>query len=169
MTTQALSPARCNAVLALQNLRARRAPGSFDFEIADYAIDLVLSDQRPETDFLVVNALKDARSVLIRKMRRHRARGMLPIEETVNTATSQELAQAMIAAQRPLADNVASYHSYQQLRARLGDQGYLPECLDGWRDGEGLLETAQRLGISREYVKKLRGRIRSIAAQEVLC
>lgn len=113
MTTQALSPARCSAVLALQQLRSRRASGSFEFEIADYAIDLVLNDRRPESDFLVVNALKDARSVLIRQKRRLRTRGMLPLDET-----------------------------------------------------------AIRLGISREYVKKLRGRIRSTAvatfASEVL-
>lgn len=169
MTTQALSPARCGAVLALQNLRARRAPDSFDFEIADYAIDLALSDKRPETSYLVVNVLKDARSVLTRKKRRHRARGMLLLDETLSTAAGQELAEAMTAAQRPLADDVASYHSYQKLRARLGDQGYLHQCLDGWLDGEELLETAQRLGISREYVKKLRGRIRSIAIQEAQC
>lgn len=173
MTTLALSPARCSAVLALQELRSSRPPGSFEFDVADHAIDLVLSEQRPESDYLLVNAIKDSRSVLTRQKRRLRERGMLPLDETSDTAAGQELAHAMIAAQRPLAEDAAWQDSYRHLRTTLGDQGYLPECLDGWRDGEQLTETSLRLGISRDYVKKLRGRIRSNAiasfAPGVLC
>jgi hypothetical protein len=43
---------------------------------------------------------------------------------------------------------------------------YAAACLDAWRDGADLNETAARLGISRDYVKKLRGIIRATAAAE---
>jgi DNA-binding CsgD family transcriptional regulator len=36
-------------------------------------------------------------------------------------------------------------------------------CLEHWRDGDDLRQTAAKLGISREYVKKLRRRIRRTA------
>jgi hypothetical protein len=168
MTTQVLSPARCSAVLTLQKIRSRRVPGSFEFEAADHAIDLVLSDQRPESNFLVINALKDARSVLIRQKRRLHTRVMLTLDETPDTVAGQELVQSMIGAQHPLAEDAAWYDSYRVLRTSLGEDGYLPRCLDAWRDGEELAETATRLGISRDYVKKLRGRIRATAVK-VMC
>lgn len=111
--------------------------------------------------------------MLIRQKRRQRAREVFPLDETPDTFAGEELLRAMLAAQRPLAEVAAWQDSYRLLRARLGEGSYLHECLDGWRDGEELSETANRLGISREYVKKLRGRIRSTAVTsftpEVLC
>ena len=42
---------------------------------------------------------------------------------------------------------------------------YATHCLDGWRNGEKEHETAAALGISREYVKKLRRLIRTTASE----
>lgn len=163
MSNNALSVVRCSAILELQALRTRRPAGSFESEIADYAIDLVLNDSRPDGDFLVVNALKDARSVLIRRKRRDKERAFFPMDESEENDVGQEVAHAMIASQRLLAHDIAWQDSYQYLLEAIESQKLLTECLKGWRDGEQLTETADRLDISREYVKKLRGRIRQIA------
>jgi hypothetical protein len=55
---------------------------------------------------------------------------------------------------------------YARLRAALEKRNrYAAACLDGWCAGEEESETAAALGISRDYVKKLRRLIREIAAK----
>jgi hypothetical protein len=56
--------------------------------------------------------------------------------------------------------------AYARLRAALEKRNrYAAACLDGWRAGEEESETAAALGISRDYVKKLRRLIRRTAAE----
>jgi hypothetical protein len=172
--TQAISPARWRAVQTLQDIRKRRRPNSFEFEVADHAGALVLSPSRDEGGFLVVNTLKDARSVLIRRRRRDQARGMIPVLGSKAGTDPLELAPEVqrdgtYAADqgRGTEETVAWREVYARLAKPVAQRNrHAAACLDAWRDGADLNETAALLGISRDYVKKLRGLIRTTAAAE---
>lgn len=162
--TQAISPARWSAVLELQGIRSRLCPGSFEFDIADHAIDLVLNDNRPDGPFLVRNALKDSRSVTIRRVRRERERFALP-------QTEGEFSPAeTLPDDHPSPETQAVWKDgYLKLSTALeGSNARAALCLRAWLKGDEMAETASQLGISREYVKKIRTGIRAVAGQVFL-
>jgi hypothetical protein len=172
--TQPISSARWRAVQQLQDIRWRRRPNFFEFDIADYAGGLVLSPTRSEDGFLVINALKDARSVLIRRKRRDRARGMIPLlgsnagDNPLEVAPEVQRDKTYAASQGRGTEHTVGWREiYDQLAKLVAQRNHhAAACLDAWRNGADLNETAARLGISRDYVKKLRGLIRTTAAAE---
>lgn len=167
MKTQIVSAARWAAVLKLQNIRDKKSPQSFGFEIADYAIELVLSPERSEDKYLVKNALKDARSILIRRKRRERERGMLSLteEDNVETAFQIENDPLVTSSLPPSPERVLVWK--QELanlsKATPVRTPRVERVLLGWRNGESIRETAFRLNCSTHYVKKLRAQIRTKA------
>ena len=169
MQMHQVSAARWAAIISLQNMRDRQPRNSFEFDVADYAIDLVLNPGRPDGPFLLQNALKDARSILIRQKRRSRARGMFAL-----LSNSEETGAAEVS---PLVetDRTVEQSRPQSAEVQLGWQqeyralhtaavtvssGPVGRVLTGWLVGETLVETGNRLGVSSHYVKKLRGVIR---------
>jgi hypothetical protein len=169
--TQSISAARWCAVHKLQTIRDRYSSGSFEFDVADHAIDLVLSPDRPDNEFLVHNAMRDARSVLIRQKRRVADRGMHPLygdDEEISPQVQKD--QTYARSQPPSVEAVLGWRQeFEQLRARVAnDNGYAGRVLDRWLVGDEVNETAQLLKISAHYVKKLRKRIRETAHHNVL-
>jgi hypothetical protein len=165
---QALEPERCAAIMRLQRLASQRDPSSFEFAVSDHAITLLLNPTRPIDSFSVRNAWRDARSVILRQRGRARERGMLPLHGTGAESSTETEATYFHNAGR--VDNVDApfvwADAYRRLRAALVLRNrYAAACLDAWRDGEEEHTTAAALGISREYVKKLRRLIRDVAAE----
>ena len=171
MQTQQISAARWAALIALQNRRDRLPRNSFEFDVADHAIDLVLNPGRPEGPYLLHNALKDARSVRIRQLRRARARGMVPLLHEHSITGLLDVSPAIetdctVVGSRPQSVEVQLgwRQELEKLHASVSAgsrrAGYV---LTGWLAGEDLAETARRLAISTHYVKKLRGEVRQRA------
>lgn len=132
-----------------------------------------MSPARSEDGFLVVNALKDARSVLIRRKRRDRARGMIPVlgrnaGDPLELAPEVQRDKTYTASQGEGTEHAVGWREvYARLVKVVAQRNrHAKACLEAWRDGADLNETAARLGISRDYVKKLRGLIRTTAAAE---
>lgn len=171
MQTQQISAARWAALLSLQNRRDRLPRNSFEFEIADHAIDLVLNPGRPEGTYLLHNALKDARSVRIRQLRRARARGMVPLLHEHSVTGPLDISPAIeadrtVTESRPQSIEVQLgwRQEFENLNAAVSTiSARAGNVLIGWLAGEDLAETAKRLAISTHYVKKLRGEIRQRA------
>jgi hypothetical protein len=140
--------------------------------VADCAGTLVLSPARSEDGFLVTNALKDARSILIRRKRRDRARGMIPLlgsnagDDPLEVAPEVQRDKTYAASRGQGTEHTVGWREiYAQLAKLVAQRNrHAAACLDAWRDGADLNETAARLGISRDYGRKLRGLIRTVAA-----
>lgn len=169
--TQAAVPDRWAVVEQIQRRRTHRTPGSFEFEVADHAVSLALNRNRPVDEFFARNALRDAKSVVLRRQRRQQAR-FVPLygrgENGDELALSPEIQGAMAQGGSSFSVTERAFiwgEAYAQLRAALEALNrYAAACLDAWRNGEGEQETAAALGISREYVKKLRRLIRETVA-----
>ena len=172
MNQDALAPARWAVISEFQRRRAYRNVNSFEFEITDHAISLALNPNRPFNPYFLRNAWRDAKSVVLRQRRRHRAR-FVPLhgqtEEGNHLELSVDVQAAQIIQNSGLADTERAFmwvDAYSRLRSVLHRRNrYAARCLDGWRDGEEEQETATALGISRDYVKKLRRLIRETAAE----
>lgn len=161
-----LPVARWRAILSLQQQRDRLDPNSFGFKIADHAITLLLNPSRPTSDFLVQNARRDAQSVLTRQLRRARARGMLSVlstDDTLEIDPNVQRAKLLPNPETP-EERFAAVQACEILREGVLLRGPLHRGIfDGWLQGDTLKETAIELGISPDYVKKLRGEIRKLA------
>ncbi len=171
MSQAAYAPARWAAVEQLQRRCANRDPSSFEFEVADHAISLALNPNRPIDAFFARNVHRDAKSIVARRRRRVRSR-FVPLygrghdNELALSADVEDGLTKDNAALCDLERSCISADAYARLRAALEKRNrYAPACLDGWRDGQEASETAAALGISRDYVKKLRCLIREIAAE----
>lgn len=172
MTQGALAPGRWAVVSQFQRRCGYRDVNSFEFEIADHAISLALNPNRPFNAYFARNTWRDAKSVVLRQRRRQKAR-FVPLsgqtEEGNHHELSVEVQAALTTQDSPLADTERALvwaDAYSRLRSALDQRNrYAARCLDGWRDGEEEQETAAALGISREYVKKLRRLIRDTAAE----
>lgn len=156
------TPAHWCAVQTLQAIRDRHQPGTFEFEVADHAINLVISGTRPPGPFLLRNAYRDARSVMIRRKRRDRE--FLPLDEDTCGEYRHEVHSLWYSAHTCPERRVIYLDAYERLKLHVSNSNKLAApCLDCWHAGDTLDETASRLAISREYVKKLRGSIRKAA------
>ncbi len=157
-----LSPARVRVIKTLQTLRDRRPVNSLEYAAADHAIELVLNEARPADSFLLVNALKDARSVVLRQRRRANARfaeletldnasGILPDPPSAAFGGSPET-------------GLVWSDAYAQLKA-WGDQQPVrtARCLEDWRLGYSVVESALRMGVSRRTLTTERKTIRDAA------
>lgn len=172
MTQAALAPARWAVVSQFQRRRDRRNVNSFEFEIADHAVSLALNPNRRFDAYFARNTWRDAKSVVLRQRRRRKAR-FVPLhtqtEEGNHLDLSVEVQAALTTEDSALTDTERTLvwtDAYSRLRNALDRRNrYAARCLDAWRDGEEEQETAAALGISRDYVKKLRRLIRETAAE----
>ncbi len=170
MEQAADAPARWAVVSQFQRRRDRYDVNSFEFEIADHAISLTLNPERGFNGYFARNAWRDAKSVVLRRRRRQKARFITLYGQTVEGGHldfSVEVQAALATLDCPDPQRTLVWaDAYLRLRNALERRNrYAAGCLDGWRDGEEEQETAARLGISRDYVKKLRRLIRQAAAE----
>ena len=163
---QTISAARWHAVSKLQKIRSHHAPGSFESDVADCAIDLALSPDRKEDNFFLRNVWRDARSICIKRKRRTAERVFVTVstdgEDDSKTPHSNpiELAGTALSIEGIL----GLREQIQQLYAAVsGTNRYAGAVLDGWFEGYEMAETAETLQISERYVKKLRVVIRTTA------
>ncbi len=158
------------AISALQFYRTRGRPNSLQHDAADHAIGLLLSAGRPEGAYLVRNAYRDGRSIVLRKRKREAARsvplyrqesGGLEIAVETQARPDRTYLESL---PNSAEANLTWTDRYVRLRAAVGARNmYASAVLDGWRDGEEVEETARALGISTAYVKKLRQLARTTA------
>jgi hypothetical protein len=155
MMTAGLSAARARAVLHLQHIRARRAPDSFGWLVADHAIDLALSPRRPEGPFLVSDCLINAASVVALSHRRSGRLFNFEIDDDVLGVEDERLGafDALVWAE--------SYAIFRTEVAILHRHGM--RVLDGLEAGEEVEDTAKATSLSPRQVKTLRSRIRALA------
>lgn len=164
--TAAVSAARWAAVSELQRIRSRtRDP--LRAESADYAIDLILSPDRAEGPYLVRNALRDARSILIRRGRRERQRFTSLTDENKETGilAAVETDQQASASRPPSAETLLGWKRdlalvKQSVKSR---SRRAADVLDIWLDEGSVADTARSLGVTAHAVKKMRGNIRRYA------
>jgi hypothetical protein len=158
---------RFDAIQSLQLLRSRQAPGSFHYEVVERAIDLVLQPHRRIDRYLVRNVLRDAKRI-IRRQRNYWNYGLASLDApTCNPRDdSAEWSDVRALSTSPDPEAIAStrnlvFHIRDRCRHRRAESS----CLDGMLSGETPKETAQRLGFSEIYIKKLRARVRASAAE----
>lgn len=153
-----ISPARSRALLALQALRGRRDPSSFEWEVADRAIDLALSPRRADGPFLVRHCLRNAASVVALSRRRATARGMAgdPVDGE---------AAAMVPDDAPGQFEALAWAGvYAEFAARVGRvHPHAPAVLAGMEAGDDVAVTAASIGVSERLAKSLRASIRSLS------
>jgi hypothetical protein len=157
-----LSPPRVRAIKTLQKLRDHRPANSLEYAAADHAIDLVLNDTRPADNFLLVNVLKDARSVVLRQRRRANGR-VVDLDALDNLAGDAADSPSAVLSCSPEATLTWS-EGYRKLKA-WGDQQPVrtARCLEDWRLGYTGTESARRQGLSRRTLTTERKVIRDAA------
>lgn len=159
---QALSPARARATIDLQNIRNRRSVNSLEFAVADHAITLVLNPARVEDDFLVVNALRDARSILLRQRQRD-TRRYAPVEAMESTDGLTMESPSAGLCRSPEAVLIAN-DGYRSLKA-WGDRRPVrtARCLKQWYAGFTAAESARENGSSLRTERAERAGVRAAA------
>ena len=167
MMLQAIEAARWIAVEQLQRCIRHNDPSSFGSAVAEHAIGLVLNTSRPANSFLVHNAQGDARKVVSARRRRSLSRDVRFPHGPGERGSCSEV-EGLCARQGHVAEcehAILWADLYWRLRAAVTGRNRLAgTCLDDWRDGREEIETADSLGISLGYVKKLRRMIRDVAA-----
>ncbi|RRN63487.1 hypothetical protein [Caulobacter sp. 602-1] len=159
---KSLSPARVRAIADLQEIRDQRPVNSLEYASADHAIDLVMNETRPENAFLVPNALRDARSVLLRQRRREATR-QAPVEEVDTADGFEAISPSALMCQSPEQALIWS-EGYRKLAAwAAGRSVRTARCLEHWRYGNTAAEGAGLLNISRRTVMTERKTIRLAA------
>ena len=159
--SELVSAAQWRAVVALQERRDRYASDSFWFDVYDHAIDIVLNPSRVDDAFLVRNALRDAKRTIKRRKARDRRRGLWSLD---GIGASDGPPAQLLFETADLEAKMIWADGYAILAREVGKRhGQAVACLHAWRRGESVSETGQRLGISPNYVTKLRAAIRSTA------
>jgi hypothetical protein len=159
--SESVSAAQWRAVAVFQKRRDRYASNPFWFEVYDHAIDVVLNPTRIDDPFLVRNALRDAKRTIKRRKARDRLRGLWSIDD-IGGPEGPPL-QLPLEAADPESTMIWA-DGYAVLAREVGGRhSRAVACLSAWRLGESVSETGQRLGISPNYVTKLRAAIRSTA------
>lgn len=159
-----LPTAPWRAVLNIQRRRSSFPINSLPSRIADHAVGLALSPKRAPSPYFAVNALRDARTIVLRRDRLEQRRFPQPLYGTPANPDSLEIRHETSTQIDPVENPAEAAEEerqwinlYQAIRARLAERHpKLPSVFDGWRDGETVQQTAVRLDISQGYVKKLR-------------
>jgi hypothetical protein len=167
--TQAIEPEQWAAITQFQRCNRTRDPNSLTFAVADHAITLTLSPERPVDAFLARNAWRDARKTVLRRRRRIQMREAPSLYSEDGLEVCREVQDTCSRSGTGVVDVQQSIiwgEAYGQLHATLKLRNrYAAACLDAWRDGREEHETAAALGISLAYVKKLRSAIRRVATE----
>lgn len=144
---------RWSAVSKLQKSRNSMVEGSFAYDCAERAIDLLLNPRRRIDDYAVRRAWQNARYLEIREKHASDApRFVADVYEDdyklpIQSDTEENLAAEEFTAR--LRERVAKKHTQA------------PRCLDGLLRGYTQDETAQELNMSSSQVWRLKGIIRS--------
>ncbi len=167
-------PARFQVIAALQQ-RRDQSQNQIKKDTCDHAIDMAVVSERDflkEHSYLVADFERDARKTVTR--RSHRAQRLdIPYWEQSEHALSVSDGTVPICYQLPSnSDDPFSTVLANQLAERLSEQaseagGYIPAVIHDMAEGCTVDETAQHIGISSSYVKKLRRQARNVA-EEVL-
>jgi hypothetical protein len=164
-----LSAARISAIQTLQKIRSRFNPGSFNFDVADHAIDLALSPRRNADGFLVRNTLRDSKRILCRQ----KAKGptMLSLDEEFfanghDGGDSEEISwHDRCASPDLLPDQICLENDFENaLRQRLDNALPAMAALDCVKHGATTKDFCQETGMSPSYFKKLKKTIQEEAA-----
>lgn len=157
--------ARFRAIQKLQSIRDRHRPGSYRHDVADYAIDLALSERRKGNEFLVRNTLRDASNILRRSIRRRPAQFSLDAELPEQTQVEVTTLHDLVPATAPTpAERCEQTDLEGVLRRRLGDASSPHRlALDSIVVGETAPEFSARTNLSQSYFKKLKSEIRDEA------
>lgn len=154
-------------VSTLQQKMAKNVPGAFWYDVYDHAIELILSGNRHGDPYLLRNAVRDARSTVIRRKCRKQQIETVQIDALGSEDALSKLENnPSIVASRPSPTDtqIAATEMVCQLRTRLTTKNpHAGSVLEYWLIGESVNSTADRLGISRDYIKKLRKMVRSVA------
>src|SRR5258706_3841811 len=168
MTSQE-SVLRFSAVSPLQTIRDRYVPGSYAFDVAAHAIDLVLSPRREVDDCLLRNALRDSRKILSR--RRKSAPIIVSLDAIIESAGGegidyQELTLHDFCADPcPPPDQLCSARNYSEvLYDRISNSNAAGVALECLEHGDSSTDFVRKTGLSVSYFKKLKTAIRQIAA-----
>jgi hypothetical protein len=158
---------RFRAVEQLQSIRDRYWPGSYEFEKADYAIELALSPRRSANAFLVPNTLRDAAKIL--KRRADNGPEFLSLDAPVVTGGDEEKREMtlhdLVPGQVPTpAEGCADHDFIATMASRLdAESSALVHALTAILHGETAHEFGGRTGLSESYYKKLKHEVRSEA------
>lgn len=168
---QAVEAARWIAVEHLQRRIRHNDPNSFGSAVAEHAIGLVLNTSRPADSYLAHNARMDARKVVSARRRRSLSRDV-PFPHGPGEWGYRSEAETLCIQQGHVTEcerAILWADLYRHLRKAVTGRNRLAgACLDDWRDGREEAETADALGISLGYVKKLRRMIRDVATADLL-
>lgn len=161
---QSLSEARARAIIELQDIRKKRSANSFEHAVADYAIDLVLNETRPEGPYLVANALQDAKSILTRQKRRDRLRyGELQLIDNVDGASANSPSATLAASPEAALEWADGYRKLKawadQRSSRCG------AVLHDWRAGMTGAQSARQRRVSERTIDCERHGLRQAATR----
>ncbi len=162
---QAIEAARWAAVEQFQQ-RILSNTNPFKSAVAEHAIGLVLSLERPTGPYLMRNAYMDARKVVAARERRRRTREIaLPQTGHLRSARWEfDGPAAMNGTGSPTERAILWSNAYQKLRhAVAARHRWAADCLDLWREGYDEREAADKLGVSLGSVKKIKRLIRDTA------
>ncbi len=148
---------RFAVILALQKKQMRQVVGSFDYEVADKAIELALSENRNPDKFLKRNVERDAKKLVKEKLKSSKLVDYVPLEDEENFISLEER----------ITDNLTPEHQLiynqflLQIRAICRDlHASAYDVLETMISGETTLNASKIIGISESLVKKLRVQIR---------
>ncbi len=158
-------------IKSLQSIRDCHNPNTLIFKVADYAIHLILSGKRKEDQYTVRNALRDARRILERQHQRYCFHNLSHTEFDLGTEVlgQPKGLECLVSTEPSIERCLSAEQSVDTLKANTVHIKYAPPVLMAWRDGVTMSETAERLGISQGYVKKLRNKIRAAAHDCLPC
>jgi hypothetical protein len=158
---------RFRAVEKLQSIRDRYRPGSYEFDKADYAIDLALSPGRPASDFLVPNTLRDAANILRRRAKNGPT--FVSLDAVVSMAGDDGEEDCtfhdLLASRIPTPAEECSENDFvATLGCKVGADASAPRrALWAMLNGESAADFGRATGFSESYLKKLRHEVRTAA------
>lgn len=162
---QAIEALRWTAVEQLQR-RALHSASPFQSAVAEHAIGLALSQDRPVTSFLARNAFVDARKVITARERRSRIREVVKRWESDRTDPHLSVVDLV---PDDGADGERAFlwaDAYHKLRQAVAlRHNSAAPFLDLWREGRGEHEAADQLRVSLGSIKKLKRLIRDTASE----
>jgi hypothetical protein len=158
---------RFDAVRALQKIRDRYHPGSFEHEVADHAINLALNSRRSPTHRLLRNCLRDSRRILVRQ--RKSTPTLISLDEIIADGERGEYdpltLHDLCAGTHPTPFELCAAQDFgDRLLERVSDSTPATAALHTMLESDSANRFSQRSGLSPSYFKKLKQFIRREAA-----
>lgn len=160
--------ARASVIQSQQNIARRHSPGSYEYELADHAVELALSPDRAADNpaYLTRNVNRDAARYL--KNRRTPEVFLSTLEAALKAKAAGD-EQASVESMLPPAktpepvDELAAAELEKMVRTAVKDLPIGEECLEAMLEDEPPGDTADRLGVPVHRVWRTRSDIRERA------